>query len=200
MCATHSQPAFVGRPCWKSAVATSALLANCFAMVRATNRRTMSPTMIPLTPRSGFANAVNLQKRMPSITSSRTSATANLDATCTNNSKSASLSRMGNRCHSRLDLGTIPGCPQTHRVEHLHPIQKPPLVQIAWALVGVGAGVCQFPQNCPRSWRHGAFHSLPSKACRAADNSPRRTKLGARSTRLWIPSSCLCRRRRLTDD
>ena len=47
MCATHSQPACVEKAHWKGAVATSALLANSFAMLLATNRRTMSPTTNP---------------------------------------------------------------------------------------------------------------------------------------------------------
>ena len=50
-CATHSQPAFVERPYWNGRHLCS--FGICFAMVLA-NRRTMSPTMIPLTPPSGL--------------------------------------------------------------------------------------------------------------------------------------------------
>ena len=89
MCATHSQPAFCRRACWNGAVA-SAFLANCFAMVLATNLLMMSPTTITLTPPSGFANAVNQPTRMPSITSLGTSPTSSFEATCTNNSESSS--------------------------------------------------------------------------------------------------------------
>ena len=193
ICATHSQPAFVQRPCWKGAVATSALLANCFANQIVEQCR---PQRSPI----GLANAVNHPKRMPSITS----ATANLDATCTNNSESASFEDREQVicCHSRKTWGcTPPGCPQTR--EQASPSNsKSPLVQIAkslgsirvWALVGVGQGL-SIPSKLSTflapHWR------LPS---RTVDNSPKRTKLCARSTRLWIPSSCLWRRRRLTND
>ena len=75
------------------AVAFSAFLATCLAIVLATRRRIMSPTTIPLTPPSGLFNVVNLPNRMPSITSSGTSPQANLETTST---ESGSLSKTGN--------------------------------------------------------------------------------------------------------
>ena len=78
MCATHSQTClFVDKAHWNGAVAASDFLANCFAMVLATDLQMMSPTTISLTPPSGFANEVNRPTRMPSITSSSTPPTAN---------------------------------------------------------------------------------------------------------------------------
>ena len=43
---------------------------NCSDMVRATKRRTTSPTTMPLTPPSGFDDAVNLPIRMMLMTAS----------------------------------------------------------------------------------------------------------------------------------
>ena len=56
---------------WKGAVAFSACFGTCFAMVPvATNQCTVSPTTTPLTPPSGFCNAVNRPKRSPSTSGS----------------------------------------------------------------------------------------------------------------------------------
>ena len=54
----------VFRAHWKGAVAASTFLAICFAIVRTTSLRMMSPKTIPLTPPSGFWNAVNLPNLM----------------------------------------------------------------------------------------------------------------------------------------
>ena len=45
MCATHSQPAFVDNAYWKGAVADSAFLETCLAMVLATNDDPSHPTI-----------------------------------------------------------------------------------------------------------------------------------------------------------
>ena len=56
----HSVPALVDIAYWKGAVHRSTTLLSCCAIVRETNRLTMSPTTIPRTPPRGFWRAVNL--------------------------------------------------------------------------------------------------------------------------------------------
>ena len=50
----HSTPDLVVRAYWNGAVARSTAKANCWEIVRATNRRMMSPATMPLTPPDGF--------------------------------------------------------------------------------------------------------------------------------------------------
>ena len=54
---THSQPARIPSAYWNGVVAVLAFLPNCWANVRATNRRKTLLTMMPLTPPDGFRNA-----------------------------------------------------------------------------------------------------------------------------------------------
>ena len=63
---SNSHPALVDKVYWKGAVAASTCLETCFAMVLATSLQTISPTTIPLTPPSGFFNAVTRPNLMPS--------------------------------------------------------------------------------------------------------------------------------------
>ena len=72
--------------------------ATCLAMVLATSLRKMSPTTMPLTPPSGFLNAVSLPNLMPSNASAGTSLLAINVATRAGASESCALSRIGKRC------------------------------------------------------------------------------------------------------
>ena len=68
-CATHSPPHLVVKANWNGAVAFSTSGFNCWATVRATGLRTMSPETMPRTPPEGFESAVMRPKRMASTTS-----------------------------------------------------------------------------------------------------------------------------------
>ena len=137
MCATHSQPAFVKITHWKGVVATSALLANCFAMVLAANN---DPSRL----RGAFANAVNRPKRMPSITSSghQRLPTGMQPAPTTANRPRSREWRTDDLLSCQTELGAAP------LLAVLKHVNAKSLGSIrVWPLVGVGLGL-----SVPSKW------------------------------------------------
>ena len=104
-------PNLVVRAYWNGAVARSTAVANCWEIVRATNRRMMSPATMPLTPPDGFCNAVNRPRRTTSTISSGTTA---LERSCANRQNRVVSSTL-----SEADASDHSSCPMVPRLHLL---------------------------------------------------------------------------------
>ena len=187
-CATHSHPAFVLSAYRYEADASSACLAICFAIVRATSLRMMSPTVMPLTPPSGFRSAVIRPRRKPSNTSEgddapgkqRTHLPKHLRITlvlqdgeavigCYSGRRPAAAPRLPVRKQSKNSTGS-----RTNGWSGSHSITS----QLNGTLGNAGRRSGSVKAlNVARS--PGAFVA-PSNACRADDNSPNWQRCTAR--------------------
>ena len=93
-------------------------------MVLATNRRTMSPTTIPLTPPSGFCKAVvNRPTRSPSMISMGTSPVASREHAATKSIESTSLSRVDKWSAVILEGPAAAPCRSSDGHQKLHRVQ-----------------------------------------------------------------------------